>query len=187
MSSLVNVFGQIYMDIYDRDHSYPEVDVILTQLEHATPEVISHSLLEVDHAQGDENTPLMYAAIFHRTSWIRRMLRIASRAEEGVSGHAGIPDLRKHMFQAVNSVGESAIVLLVDAELVHAEEEHTEVELERIRLFVEHGTSPDQPIESRGITVRQYADQQGVHIDWNNGVGHLKRAKRKRTKRHKKK
>ena len=190
MPSLVNVFGRIYMDIYDSERAYPEVDALLTQLENSTSEAISGALLEVDHAQGDENTPLMYAAIFHRTSWIRRILRMAQRVEEGISGHA-IPNVRGDMFQAVNSVGEPAIVLLVDAELIHAEEENAEVDVERLRLFVEHGMNPNQPIESRGITVRQYADQQGVHMDWTNGT--LKRkSKRKRkskgkSKRHKKK
>lgn len=191
--SLVNTLGRMYMDIYDRDTAYPEVDALLTQLEHATPETISRVLSEVDHEQGDENTPLMYLAIFLRTSWIRRILRIARRAEEGTPGHAGIPEVRKQMFESVNSAGEPPLVLLLDGEIVYAEEENLDtIQLERIRLFVEHGARPDQPIESRNVTVRQYAEQQGLAIDWDNMGGHLKKSrKRKRkskmTKRPKKK
>ena len=183
--SLVNTLGRMYMDIYDRDTAYPEVDALLTQLEHATPQAISLALSEVDHEQGDENTPLMYLAIFLRTSWIRRVLRIARRAEEGIPGHPGIPELRKQMFESVNSAGDPSLVLLLDGEIIYAEEENLDtIELERIRLFVEHGATPDQPIESRNVTIRQYAEQQGLEIDWDNMGGHLKkhRKSKKQTK-----
>jgi hypothetical protein len=135
----------------------------------------------------------MYMAIFLRTSWLRRILRIARRAEEGIPGHAGIPEVRKQMFESVNSAGEPPLVLLLDGEIVYAEEEQLDtIPLERIRLLVEHGAKPNQTIESRNVTVRQYAEQQGLAIDWDNMGGHLKKSRKqkrksKKTKRSKKK
>jgi len=177
MNRLVNLLGTIYMDGYDPNRPYPHVMEELTRLQNATPQVISQVLMAKDIEEGNENTPLMYAAIFLRTEWIERILELALRVEQN-SPAGPLRQFRRTMLAERNANGENALVLLVEAEMIDVEETGENMPMDRIHLMVHHGAVPNDDVG--GQSAQQFAEENGLHVVWG-AVGHLKRPKKNKS------
>lgn len=164
MDRLVNLLGTIYMDGYDPNRPYPEVGRMLTQLQNATPQIISDTLSAKDIEEGNENTPIMYACIFLRTEWIQSMIGLALRVEQN-SPAGTLRQFRRTMFAERNAAGENALVLLVEAEMIDVEEAEENMPMDRIHLMVQNGAVPNDDVG--GPSAQQFAEENGLQLEWN--------------------
>lgn len=176
MNRLVNLLGTIYMDGYDPNRPYPHVMEELTRLQNATPQVISDALSAKDTEEGNENTPLMYAAIFLRTDWIQTILELGLRVEQN-SPAGPLRQFRRTMFAERNANGENALVLLVEAEMIEVEETEENMPIDRIHLMIQNGAIPNDDVG--GQSAQQFAEENGLQIAW--GTGQLKRPKKNKS------
>ncbi len=171
---LVNLLGTIYMDGYDPNRNYPQVDAVLTQLQNATPQVIAECLSARD-TEGNDNTPLMYASIYLRTPWIQRILELALRVEQN-SPEGPLHDFRHTLFTHRNAARENVLILLAEAENVESEDTGN-LHTDRIRLLIQNGADPNNT--TGGQSAQQFMEEQGIDLDWN-AMGHLKHKKNKK-------
>jgi len=162
------------MDGYDPNRPYPHVMEELTRLQNATPQIISESLSAKDTEEGNENTPLMYAAIFLRTEWIQTILELGLRVEQN-SPAGPLRQFRRTMLAERNANGENALVLLVEAEMIDVETEN--IPMDRIHLMIQHGAVPNDDVG--GQSAQQFAEENGLQMAWS--TGHLKRPKKNKS------
>jgi len=168
---LVNLLGTIYMDGYEPNRPYPEVEAVLLQLQNSPPQVVSEVLSAKDIEEGNENTPLMYACIFLRTRWIEQILILSSRVEPNYG-------FCHTLFAQRNAAGENALVLLVEAEMIDVEETGDNLHMDRIRLMIQHGAIPND--DTGGPSAQRFAQENGLDIQWNDR-GRLKRSKKNKS------
>lgn len=150
---LINVLGRMYMDDHLHGTMYPRVNRILDALKDESPQTIYEALTIKDE---NEYTVLMYASIFTRYTWLRKILELARQVQHDY------PKLRQDMFKARTANGESSLILLIEAEKIEAEERNSDIRYGNIKLFLQHGAKIDE--KEHGMSAFQYAQDEGVDL-----------------------
>lgn len=168
MDSLVQTLAEIKMATDDgMEADSPELQ---QQFKDAMARVNADTVEEEMLAQLDSDmypgwTAVMFACTLLQGTWLTRILNAAKKAE------ARCPELRKRMLALRNSNRENALMILIEAEQVRAQEiaddegsDEPVMLTRRIQQLVTHGAVPSDA--RGGISAKTYATQLGETTLW---------------------
>ena len=124
---------------------------------------------------------MMFACTLLQDTWMKRMIAMAKRVEKEV------PDFRKRMMALRNESQENALMLLLEAEQVRAEEtapdlemiEMIEINPTRVQLLVKNKARPSDG--RGGPSAKSYATDLGISSVWDH-IAECKKTRRSRSK-----
>ena len=186
--SLAETLARIKMEVDEGvDVTSPELNERFKEVLSQVKELPSDRIVQILSEQLDSEmypgwTAIMFACSLLKSSWINSILKLAKQVEEEEL------HVRKNMLALRNYSRETALMILIEAEHVRAEEgmeeeaeeRDVELNLKHIQKLVDNGANPNDA--HGGPSAKTYALELGVSNIWDN----LKHSKPKTKKGNKK-
>ncbi len=180
MENLIQSLGRIWMDGYDQDQEYDEVEDKLEDLEsdNTSARQKYDELIALDAEVDNGYNPLFYATLclsnrIPDESWLGRLIHLAESIEDEY------PELRRRLFTTKDHEDKTILMLLIEVERDDSETTGEPLRLNYIQFLLQKYRAVGAETEIQ--EAQQFCNNEGIGLTLNTLGG--KRRKSKRTKR----
>ena len=179
MTTLVNLFGRIWMGGYDPENVYPEVNAKIAELELGNAEKKHTELTALDLELDNGYNSLFYAVLFlsNKNTWLRQLIRIAKSIEDSY------PGLKRELFSKKDHENKTILMLLLEFERDDSEAIGESINLENIRFLLQkyREVGATNEIEE----AQTFCNNEGIELELHT-LGGRKKTKRKKSRKSRK-